>query len=231
MRLLTESLTPFAIRLEVCAHPSAAISLLNRQKFEAVIADLESDEDAGLLMARMHLSAANRTAVSFAITSAPRQSLPSARPDATFVLQRPLSVDSIRATFRAAFGMLVRERRRYFRCPVEVNVFVRREDFEELPCAAANISEGGMAIRASMLPDFPDEARTTIRFTLPGQAGQFFAETRVCWRRENDRLGLEFLSMPRKSELQDWLARKLDESLPESVAQLFRGTAEPQGKV
>jgi PilZ domain-containing protein len=220
IRLLVDSLKPFAIRLQICADSLAAIGFLNRQKFEAVIADLESAEDAALVMRQVHLSASNRTAVSFVITAGPAHAQAAARPDSTFVLERPLSVESISGTFRAAFGMLVRERRRYFRCPLEVTAFVRAQQPEELLCQLANISEGGLAIRASGLSD---QASASVRFTLPGVTGQFFAETIICWRGENGMVGLEFVSIPRKSELQEWLARKFDESLPESVAQLFRG--------
>jgi hypothetical protein len=40
-------------------------------------------------------------------------------------------------------------------------------------------------------------------------------------------VGLEFLNLPasQKSELQEWLAQKLEETLPESVAALFRSIA------
>ena len=66
-----------------------------------------------------------------------------------------------------------------------------------------------------------------IRFNLPGCTGQLFAETKVCWRGDGGQVGLEFLSLPlqQKSELQEWLARKLDETLPESVVAMFRSAA------
>jgi hypothetical protein len=222
LRLLEESLKPFAVRLQVCADSYAAINMLDRQKFEAVIADMDSAEDAALVIRRMHLSPANRTAVSFIITVASGRLPAETRPDSTFVLQRPLSAESISGTFRAAFGMLVRERRRYFRCPVEVTAIIRAEQAEELRCETINISEGGLAIR---VPGLFNQTLANVRFSLPGETGLFFAETRVCWRGEDGKIGLEFAAMPRKAELEDWLSRKLDESLPESVAQLFRRAA------
>jgi hypothetical protein len=41
-------------------------------------------------------------------------------------------------------------------------------------------------------------------------------------------VGLEFQSLasPQRSELQEWLARKLDETLPENVAALFRSVSQ-----
>ncbi len=89
-----------------------------------------------------------------------------------------------------------------------------------------NISEGGIAITvpATLDSDFP----ALVRFTLPDRTSQLSAETRVCWRSQDGLVGLEFQSLtaPQKSELQEWLARKLDETLPENVAALFRGVGQ-----
>jgi len=150
----------------------------------------------------------------------------SGRPDSTFVLQRPLLAASVNQTLRAAFGLVVRERRRYFRCPVAVPALVRARQPEDILCQTVNISEGGIAITvpATLDSDFP----ALVRFTLPDRTSQLSAETRVCWRSQDGLVGLEFQSLaaPQKSELQEWLARKLDETLPENVAALFRGVGQ-----
>jgi c-di-GMP-binding flagellar brake protein YcgR len=129
----------------------------------------------------------------------------------------------INQTLRAAFGLVVRERRRYFRCPIEVPALVRSRQPEDLLCQTVNVSEGGIAIiaPATLNSDSP----AFVRFSLPGRQSQIFAETKVCWRTRDGLVGLEFhsLASPEKSELQEWLARKLDETLPANVAALFRG--------
>jgi hypothetical protein len=67
-----------------------------------------------------------------------------------------------------------------------------------------------------------------VRFSLPDRSGQLFAKTRVCWRGHEGLVGLEFQSLasPQKSELQEWLACKLDETLPENVVALFRSVGQ-----
>jgi c-di-GMP-binding flagellar brake protein YcgR len=139
-----------------------------------------------------------------------------------FALQRPLSADTVNQTLRAAYGLIVRERRRYFRCPMAVPAFVRAGQQEELMYQTVNVSEGGIAIsaRARVDSDLP----AAVRFTLPERSTQLLAETRVRWRNAGGLVGLEFISLalPHKTELQEWLARKLDETLPENVAALFR---------
>jgi hypothetical protein len=222
-QLIIESLQPLAIRPEICEEGLAASGLLDNQKFEAVIVDLQLGDEALLVLRQLRLSRANRTAVTFAITTGVQTS---GRPDSTFVLQRPLLAASVNQTLRAAFGLVVRERRRYFRCPVAVPALVRARQPEDILCQTVNISEGGIAITvpATLDSDFP----ALVRFTLPDRTSQLSAETRVCWRSQDGLVGLEFQSLtaPQKSELQEWLARKLDETLPENVAALFRGVGQ-----
>jgi len=222
-QLILESLHPLAILPEICEDGVVAARLLDKQKFEAVIVDLLLGDEAVLVLRQVRLSRANRTAVTFAITTSGAQT--SGRPDSTFVLQRPLSAAAINQTLRAAYGMVVRERRRYFRCPVAIPAFVRARQPEDLLCQTVNISEGGIAIK---VPTALDSESALVRFSLPGRASQLFAETKVVWRGPGGLVGLQFesLAAPQKSELQEWLARKLDETLPENVAALFRGVGQ-----
>ncbi|MGA9544005.1 MAG: PilZ domain-containing protein [Candidatus Sulfotelmatobacter sp.] len=225
-QLIIESLRPLAIRSESCEEVSAAALLLDKQKFEAVIVDLHLGEGAMLVMEKLRFSRANRTAVTFAIAAEGGARTPRIKLDSTFVLPRPLSADSITQILRAAYGLVVRERRRYFRCPLAVPAFVRAQQPEEFLCQTVNISEGGVAISTRTMPD--PELSTAVRFSLPERSSQLFSETKVCWRGQEGLVGLEFQSLaaPQKSELQEWLARKLDETLPENVAALFRSVGQ-----
>ena len=67
-----------------------------------------------------------------------------------------------------------------------------------------------------------------VQFTLPGHKVPFVADSKICWLKTG-RLGVRFMSLSpeRKSELQGWLSRKLEESLPESVACQFRKAEDP----
>jgi hypothetical protein len=62
-----------------------------------------------------------------------------------------------------------------------------------------------------------------IQFTLPDHKGPFVAESTICWLKTGH-LGVRFVSLSKehKSELQEWLSRKLEEALPESVASQFQ---------
>ena len=223
---MIDALRPLAIRPEICEEVFAAARLLDKKKFEAVIVDLRLGEGAMLVMEQLRFSRANRTAVTFAITAEDAARAPRVKLDSTFVLPRPLSVGSISQILRAAYGLVVRERRRYFRCPLAVPAFVRARQPKEFLCQTVNVSEGGIAISTRTMPD--PEFSTAVRFSLPERPSQLFSETKVCWRGQEGLLGLEFQSLaaPQKSELQEWLARKLDETLPENVAALFRSAGQ-----
>jgi hypothetical protein len=181
---------------------------------------LEGYTDACLQQIR--ISASNRTAVTFALTSSPEDTARALKQGFHFALERPLTPDSISHTLRAAYGLIVRERRRYFRFPVSVPATLNRKAAAEVYGLTINISECGMALWTST-PLTPG-SEGTAQFTLPDPAVPITAESRVCWSNEKGEMGLSFLFLPydMASELQAWLARKLEEGLPQLVADKFR---------
>jgi hypothetical protein len=193
---------------------------LNRRKFDAVIVDLQLGEQSGLIWDEVHLSPSNRTAVTFAISGGDAEGT-AFRKRSEFVFERPLSTQSIRRTLKPAYGLILRERRRYFRCPISIPVTILRQSMREVCCYSVNISDGGMAV-STFVPLIAGED-VQVQFTLPDHKAPFLAESRICWWKTGH-LGVRFVSLSRehKSELQDWLSRKLEEMLPEFVAAKFR---------
>jgi len=216
----SQVLDEFSISQEVCREVPAAISLLGRQKFDAVIVDLQIGEQSGTLFDEVHVSPANRTAVTFAISASDEEST-AVRKRSEFIFERPLSTQSIRRVLKPAYGLILRERRRYFRCPVFTSVTILRPSKIEVRCDTVNVSEGGMAV--STTADLDPGEKVDVWFTLPDYSFSFVAESTICWRKSGH-LGIRFVSLAQehKSELQDWLSRKLEESLPEAVAGKFR---------
>jgi hypothetical protein len=218
IKQVSEGTQQFAIAAEVCTEVSMAIGLLNRQKFEAVIVDVELGR-AGEILEQVRLSTSNRTAVTFAVTDPQKPASLQIQPN--FVMEKPLSPSSVERTLKAAFGLIVRERRRSFRCPVMISAIVLNNG-KEAGCQVVNISEGGMAIAES--PALKVGGQVSIQFTLPGQRDRFTVESEVCWYDEKGRAGLRSLGMSseHKFVLQEWLAAKLEEDLPEALASQFR---------
>lgn len=223
VRQISESAARLAISIKACAQPSEAVRLLNHRKFQAVIVDLELEQQDATIMEQVRVSQSNRNAVTFVITESSQTTASSAfKMGSNFVLLRPLSVDSIDRTFRAAYGMIVRELRRSFRCPIAVPAVLQRPGREEIRCQTVDISEDGLGITTSL--SLEPGAQVTIEFTLPGNVDPFCAAAQPRWCDTKGRVGLCFLNLSssQKSELQGWLSSRLEKILPEQVVERFR---------
>jgi DNA-binding response OmpR family regulator len=222
---ISVSMQQLAMSPEVCFEVSAAQGLLNRRKFEAVIVDLQLGDQAKAVLEKIRLSPANRTAVLFTISDSDSETAVAFKAGSNFVLRRPLSQAEVDRSLRVAYGLIVRERRRYFRCPVEVPAVISQPDQPEVRGQTLNISEGGIAITTSA--KLQTGAKVQVQFTLPGRKSPFTVESTICWCKEGY-LGLQFTAPPPQllSDLQEWLSRRLEESLPESVVGKFRGLEE-----
>ena len=215
------ALQELSISPDVCQEAPASIRLLNCRKYDAVIVDLQLGEQSGRVLDEVRLSPSNRTAVTFAISGSDAEATAVFRKKAAFVFERPLSTESIRSTLKPAFGLILRERRRYFRYPVSIPVTILRQSMPEICCYSVNISEQGMAMSTFVPLTAGDDVR--VQFTLPDHKVPFLAESTICWWKTGH-LGVRFVSLSRKHqyELQDWLLEKLEETLPEFVAGKFQ---------
>ena len=222
---LSVSMQQLAMSAEVCFEVSAAQSLLNQRKFEAVIVDLQLGDQAKAVLEKIRLSPANRTAVLFTISDSDSETAVAFKAGSNFVLRRPLSQAEVDRSLKVAYGLIVRERRRYFRCPVQIPAAIRQPDMPEVHGQTLNISEGGIAITTSAA--LQTGVQVQVQFTLPGRESPFAVESTICWCKEGY-LGLQFAALPPQllSELQEWLSRRLEESLPESVAGKFQSLKE-----
>jgi hypothetical protein len=215
------ALRELSISVDVCQDAAGAVRFLNRRKFDAVIVDLQPGEQCGLILDEVHLSSSNRTAVTFAISGSEVDATAVFRRRTGFVFGRPLSPQAIRSILKPAYGLILRERRRYFRCPISNPVTILRRNMPEVRCRSVNISEGGMAVSTSV--PLNDGELVQVQFAMPDRKEPFLAESKICWLK-TVHYGVCFVSLPRerKSELQEWLARKLEEALPESIARQFQ---------
>ncbi len=149
-------LRQLSISSDVCRDGPAAISLLKCRKFDAVIVDFQLGQESGTVLDELRVSASNRTTVTLAISGGDAATTAPSRKKVGFVIERPLSPLSVRGALKAAYGLILRERRRYFRCPISVPVVILRPDVPAIRCDSVNISEGGMAL-STFVPLKPGE--------------------------------------------------------------------------
>jgi len=222
-RLLSEAMEELALSVEVCGKIADALGRVDQSKLEVAVIDLSLGNQAILFLERVRASASNRTAITFAITNNSAETAAALKGGSAFTLQKPLTIESIRHTFKAAYGLIVRERRRYFRYPISVPAAATRKGQSEIFGKTINISEKGMALSTST-PLTPG-AELKIQFSLDPRL-DLTADCKVCWHDGKGQAGLMFVFMASNlaSELQAWLARKLEEQLPDAVTRRFQSS-------
>lgn len=217
---LTTGLQQFAISADVCPDPLTAVGLLNTRKFEAVFIDLALGERTGHVFERVRLSPSNQKSVTFALASSAEETFLQVQPN--FILRKPLKENEVENTLRAALGLIIRDYRRYFRCPVRLPVVIHISEKAHVGCEMINISEGGFAVATPVT--FTPGATVKAEFVLPDSACAFALHAEICWCDHNGHAGLHFreVSEEKKLSLQSWLSRKIEEQIPEPVARLFQ---------
>jgi PilZ domain-containing protein len=210
----------FAIFPEICTHVSAALGMINANKYEAVVVDLALGEHVVHLLERVRFSPSNQNSVTFVMGDPAKYAGPRVQPN--FIMPKPLSNTQVESTLRAALGLVIHEYRRYFRCSIALPINIQIGDETGVACEMINISEGGLAVNTPI--SFPVGAAAGVQFTLPGEPASFDLPADVCWSDKKGRAGLQFRSFPfeQKSRLQDWLSQTIVQGLPEPIARFFQ---------
>jgi hypothetical protein len=204
-----------AIHVESCCDADSATRKLCHAKFEGVVVDLVCD-GAPALLKKLHTLTSNKTAVSFAIAGEGHQGIDSCSADATFVLERPLLPAHAHRVLKAAYPLIVRERRRYFRCPLQVSVFVTRQGEPEFTVTSLNVSESGICLNSPRSLQVGDHLRLSL--CLPGNADSLNLTGEVCWSEALGRVGIKFMSVNKNAAkaLSQWLSDRLVQNAPET---------------
>jgi CheY-like chemotaxis protein len=125
----------------------AAKEYLERRKIDGVFVDMEVHGAIGLIEA-VRRGQSNGKAAIFACGAAAKESTSTLNAGANFLLRKPLSVDGVALHITIAKEIMLQERRRFFRHPVSLPVTLMDGETEQ-HAKIINLSEGGMAVRAS----------------------------------------------------------------------------------
>jgi c-di-GMP-binding flagellar brake protein YcgR len=132
---------------------------------------------------------------------------------ANFVLQKPISSLNASRCFHAALNFMLKERRRYFRQPVKMQVKLTMDGKSSI-ATSTNISEGGIAL---MLHEaLPKGATPMLKFSLPHTDIHMEVEAEIAWADVKGLAGLRFLHVAKSSqqELEYWLDQRMEEKFP-----------------
>ncbi len=215
-RMLERLLQELGIAVLATEESDETAELLERRKFEGVIVDCDDVPGSRALLHGLRRGKSNRTAVVFALASKATSLRELYDLGANFVLTKPLAANTIQRCFRAARPLLARERRRYYRCPVETSVAVDLGNAPTRTFASVNVSEGGVSLQAPQ--GLPIGAPVRVTFSLPDVSTAITAKGEVAWVEDNGHVGLQLneMSTAHRVALCLWVVRNLEmaEALP-----------------
>ena len=214
VRVIRPALESLSIDVEVCHESRAGADILISDKFDAVIVDCDDLSGGLAVLQGLRNTPSNKSSVAFAILNGKRTTTQEAfGMGANFVLQKPISALNASRCFHAALNFMLKERRRYFRHAVKIQVKVML-DAKALNGTSTNISEGGMAM---MLREaLPKGATPHLKFTLPQSDIQVEVEAEVAWADTKGLAGFRFQNVPRQlqQQLERWLDERIEEEFP-----------------
>jgi CheY-like chemotaxis protein len=217
---LCESMGKMSMHVDICSDFTSAAYKLCHSKFEALVVDFKDRTEALDLLKKLRQMTSHRASVVIAVLNC-NEEMPSAfRAGASFVLVKPLSPTVLMRTLRVSYPLMVNEKRRSFRCPVRVPVYVTIGSQTEIMANSANISEVGIALTNA--PGLQVGDRVTLRLLLPHTQADAKITAEVCWCKPTGAAGLEFVQVPGsiKEHLVSWLAARLEDYLRQETAAL-----------
>jgi uncharacterized protein (TIGR02266 family) len=209
IQVLQQALAKLAIDVEVCRGARSGTEILNAEKFDAVIVDCDDLQDGLSVLQDMRKSPSNRGSIAFAILNGATTTHQAFAMGATFVMQKPLTPLNAMRCLSAGLGLMLRERRRYFRYPVELEVVVNFGQNREIRARTTNVSEGGLSIRTSAPLTRGDNVKLVLM--LPGDRGAVECKADLVWVDNNGHAGVHFVEMSKNSRLvfDKWLEEEI----------------------
>ena len=209
LHIVTKSLHDSGVEATTFDNANAATDYISTRKVDAVIVDSEV-AGATALLKRVRETPSNSRTPTFA-TVHTRELYGELAASAHFIMEKPLSQEHFERALRAAHGLMLLERRRYHRQPIEIPVSIARDDGEAV-CngTTINISESGLALRCERA--LRRHELLEIRFILPGLATRFRCSGEVLWADSQGMGGVRFLALQKRHRdaLTKWIDHELD---------------------
>jgi hypothetical protein len=194
------------IGVDVETEPERALEILARSKVDALIVDSDLAGTPGLL--RGLEDSFFQNTVPLVVLSGPSGKGDFDAKDATFVFQKPISVEQAVRTLSAARNMILNGRLRYHREPLDSPISVTFNRKDHLQANLLNVSQGGVRLQARKA--LPESGPVRVDFALPGTKRSLKLEGEVVWRNGHGEAGIRFLdtNVKTKRNLQLWLEQQ-----------------------
>ena len=207
MRRVLESV---GIEVAVFTAPEEAMKVLQQKKFDAVIVDCDDMDGSTNVLRAIRQVPSNKSTIAFAIVNGITTVRDAFSMGANFVLDKPLSFDRASRSLRAAHGLMVRERRRYFRQNLSAPVTLSFGNVQNAAAQVTNLSEGGMAVQLKGQELGPNWS-VKFRFDLPEANAQIEGRGEFAWADSDGHAGVRFLYIQpsMQEQLERWLQTRL----------------------
>ena len=207
MRRVLESV---GIEVEVFTVPGEALKVLQEKKFDAVIVDCDDMDGSTEVLKAIRKVASNKSTIAFAIVNGITTVRDAFSMGANFVLDKPLTDERATRSLRAAHGLMVRERRRYFRQNLTVPVVLSFGSVKHCKAEISNLSEGGMAVHLKG-QELGSNWSVKFRFELPESPDPIEGRGEFAWADASGHAGVRFLYIQpsQQEQLERWLQHRL----------------------
>ena len=197
-----------SIRMDRCSTPEQATERLARGKYEAVVVDCDDAAGAGEVLRSVRSAPSNRRVLALALVAGEAPPLASGL-GANFVLEKPIVPERAARVLRAAYGLMMQERRRYQRLPSNHLAHLSYGNVLDHKAVITNLSRGGAALRGA--PGLTAHQSVLLTFTLPGDGQSIKAQGETAWCR-GERAGVRFEKFSRgaRKKLDLWLGACLE---------------------
>ncbi len=188
--LFRQLFAEISIVVQGCEDEAVASEILSRSKLDALVLDFDNVSDSDPLIKSLRASPSNKNAVLFAAATYGAAKQKAFENGTSYIFERPFVAEQIRLVLRTAYAQMLRERRKYFRLAVELNVSIKRSTGAEMLCKTTNLSQNGMAV----LTPSPLQHGETIKlsFQVPSAKLSLSAEGSVVWEDKHGKAGINF---------------------------------------
>lgn len=184
---------------------------LSTHRYDAVVVDCDGVPDGADVIEALRKGKSNKSSITFALVDGNAESRRKVSDcGATFVLHKPISTEAVMKGIKAIHPLIVREKRRYMRHPVDTYAHLQVGRDSELQVAVTDISEGGMSVTAPQDRKLSGEG--TLRLVLPEDKSMLHGKIEIMWQRQGGKHGVRFITLTGKSkdELIAWLNARTD---------------------
>lgn len=218
VRVTNGVLTDYSFNVQTAATPRSASELMKSSRFDLVIYDQQTPGAIDLAS----ISNGPIPGIAFAILDG-SQSADISEKRIHFSLQRPFTADLFARTVRAAYGMVIQEKRAAFRHEVQIcasgaDVLHAGQKRSLANPVIVNLSQTGLCLHVQGA--VPQGATLQINFALPEIQESLHLVGIVVWTHASGRAGVRFtrIAVEERRKLHEWL----DSRLPPNLGSMAR---------